>query len=77
MTTKAKTPAITMNPVKSSQVESCAHHGDTLTVKFKNGGTYSYHGVSADTFAALNKAESFGSHFAKHIKGGGFKFTKH
>lgn len=74
MTTKK--PSIAMHSVKSSQIESIGHMGDTLAVCFKHGGTlYHYHGVSADDFAKLKAAESVGSHLGKHIKGT-FKFTK-
>ena len=75
MTAKPKTPAIAMQAIKSSQIESIGHHGDTLAVKFKHGGEYRYHGVSADDFQKLQKAESIGSHLHKHIKPN-FKFTK-
>ena len=71
---KPKHPAIPMSGVKSSQIESIGHMGDTLAVKFKSGGTYHYHGVTADQFAGLQKAESIGKALgaikAKH------KFTK-
>lgn len=36
------------------------HMGDTLAVKFKSGGTYHYHGVTAQQFAGLQKSESIG-----------------
>jgi hypothetical protein len=56
-----KPPAIPMCACKSSQVESFGHHGDTLAVKFKSGGAvYHYHGVTAEQFAGLQKAESIG-----------------
>ena len=67
--------SITLVPVKSSQIDSVGHSGDTLAVKFKNGGTYHYHGVSADQFAALQKAESCGSYLHSQIKPK-HKFTK-
>lgn len=72
---KQKPKAIALSPVKSGQVESIGHEGTTLAVKFKHGGVYHYHGVSADDFAKLQKAESIGSHLGKHIKPN-FKFTK-
>lgn len=66
---KPKHPTIAMCACKSSQIESIGHSGDTLAVRFKNGGTeYRYSGVSAEQFAALQKAESLGSHFSKHIR---------
>lgn len=71
---KPKSPTIPMLGVKSSQVESIGHLGDTLAVKFKSGGTYHYHGVTAQQFAGLKSAESIGKALgaikAKH------KFTK-
>lgn len=76
MTTKPKHPTIALSPVKSSQIESIGHQGDTLAVKFKHGGSvYHYHGVSAEAFANLQKAESVGKHLGQHIKPN-FKFTK-
>ena len=66
---KPKHPTIPMSGVKSSQIESLGHMGDTLAVKFRSGGaTYHYPGVSQEQFAALQKAESLGSHFSKHIR---------
>ena len=66
---KPKPKTIALSPVKSGQIESIGHEGNTLAVKFKSGGTYHYHGVSASQFAELQKAESMGSHLHKHIKG--------
>ena len=60
---------IPMTPVKSSQIEAIGHEGDTLAVKFKSGGTYHYHGVTAEKFDEFKAAPSIGSHFGKHIKG--------
>lgn len=73
MSEKIKT--IAMSPVKSGQIAEIGHEGDTLSVKFKSGGTYHYHGVSADDFAKFKKSESLGSYLHKHIKPK-FKFTK-
>ncbi len=70
-----KKPAIAMTGVKSSQIESIGHSGNTLAVKFKSGGTYHYHDVTADQFAAMQKADSVGSHLHKHIKPN-HKFTR-
>lgn len=70
-----KPKPITLSAVKSSQIESIGHEGNTLAVKFKSGGTYHYHDVSADQFAAIKKAESIGSFLHKHIKPK-HKFTK-
>lgn len=73
MSDKPKT--IAMSPVKSGQISEIGHDGDTLSVKFKSGGTYHYHGISAAEFDKLRHAESLGSYLHKHIKPK-FKFTK-
>jgi KTSC domain len=54
-----------MHPVKSSNIESIGHDGDTMHVRFKNGGTYSYTGVTAEGFRRLKEAPSVGKHLAK------------
>ncbi len=72
---KPKPKTIALSPVKSGQIESIGHEGNTLAVKFRSGGVYHYHGVSAAQFAELQKAESLGSHLHKHIKPK-HKFTK-
>ena len=73
MATKQK--SIAMKSIKSSQIDSIGHDGNTLAVKFKNGGTYHYHGVSATQFSDMQKAESIGGYLHKHIKPKS-KFTK-
>lgn len=71
-----KPKIISMSPVKSGQIAEIGHDGDTMAVRFKHGGTlYHYHGVTADDFAKLQKAESLGSHLHQHIKPA-FKFSK-
>lgn len=65
---KPKAPTIAMTGVKSSQIESIGHQGDTLAVKFKSWGLYHYHGVTAQQFAAMQKADSVGSYLHQHIK---------
>lgn len=75
MTTKI---TVTLSPVKhSSQIDSIGHDAasNTLAVKFKQGGVYHYHGVSAEQFAEIQKAKSLGSHLHQHIKPK-HKFTK-
>lgn len=72
---KPKPKPIALSPVKSGQIESIGHEGNTLAVKFRSGGVYHYHGVSSAQFAELQKAESLGSHLTKHIKPK-HKFTK-
>ena len=73
----AQKPKLTfaMNKVKSSQIDSIGHTGDCLCVKFCSGQTYHYHGVSADLFAEMQKAESAGKFLGQHIKNK-FKFEK-
>ena len=48
--------------VESSNIESVAHKGTVLHVKFKHGGTYEYLDVSPEKFEALKGAESVGKH---------------
>ena len=57
-------------PVKSSNVEAIGHdpNANELTVKYKSGGVYVYHGVTAEQHAALMAAPSIGGHLHKHIK---------
>lgn len=78
MTTKPKHPTIAMCACKSSQVAEIGHCQvtNTLAVKFSRGGTYHYPGITADQFAALQKAESIGSHLGKFIKTPGHKFVR-
>lgn len=66
-----------MTPVKSDSIAAVKHDpaSRTLTVKFNNGGVYSYAGVSADQHASLMRADSVGTHFHKNIRPN-FKATK-
>lgn len=59
-----------LKPVTSSNIAAIGHDPDNniLHVQFKNGGTYAYHGVSAEEHDALVDADSVGSHFHQHIK---------
>jgi hypothetical protein len=60
--------------VQSSNIESVAHKGTVLHVRFKNGGLYEFMDVSKDQFNALVNAESPGKHFnSMGIKGSGRK----
>jgi hypothetical protein len=60
-----------MTPVKSSSIEAIAHDPvkRMMTVKFTNGGTYRYEGVTAAQHAQLMRADSIGTHFHKHVRG--------
>jgi len=56
--------------VKSSMIESIAHKGTTLHVKFKGGATYEYQNVKPEQFQMLKNAPSVGQHLNKMgIKG--------
>jgi hypothetical protein len=41
---------------------------ETLTVRFTNGGTYSYPGVPEHVHASLMAAESIGKHFYANVR---------
>lgn len=60
-----------MKQVTSSNIAAVGYDEDKkrLTVIYKSGGTYHYEGVSPETYAALEAADSIGQHVAKHIKG--------
>jgi hypothetical protein len=57
--------------VSSSNVESVGHDGPSsvLEVRFHNGRTYRYFGVSASVFAGLLAAPSVGQYFNANVKG--------
>ena len=71
-------PPITMTPVQSSQIHSIGFDSETNTMHVRflagrgeqrgPGALYQYTGVSAEDFAAFEKAESKGSHFGKVFK---------
>jgi hypothetical protein len=67
---------MTRTPVASRSIRSIGHEGSTLEVEFSSGAVYRYDGVTAAHVEDLLKAPSLGKHFATHIKGGGFAFTK-
>ncbi len=56
--------------VKSSTIDLVKHDSTSnqLLVAFKSGGLYKYADVTLVEFQAFLKAESLGSHFARHIK---------
>ena len=50
---------------------------ETLVVKFKSGGKYSYHPVNKELYAGLKTADSIGSYLTKKIiKNTDIKMTK-
>lgn len=61
-----------MAPVSSGAIEAIGYDpaAQSLTVKFKSGGTHRYDGVTPDKHAALMAAPSKGAHFHAHIRGG-------
>ena len=81
-------PPITMTPVQSSQIHSIGHDPETNTMQVRflagrgeqrgPGALYQYTGVSAEDFAAFEKAESKGSYFGKVFKPAAdrFPFTR-
>jgi len=74
-----KKPVIPMAKVKSSQVDSIGYDPatNTLAVKFiRTPAEYHYPDVTADDYAALQKAESIGSHIHKHFVAPKRKFNK-
>lgn len=60
--------AISLTPVKSSNIAKLGWHDGVLHVEFSNGGLFSYSGVTNQMYEELMKAGSIGSHFAKHIR---------
>ncbi|MBP7656712.1 MAG: KTSC domain-containing protein [Pseudoxanthomonas sp.] len=81
-------PPITMTPVQSSQIHSIGFDSETNTMHVRflagrgeqrgPGALYQYTGVSAEDFAAFDKAESKGSYFGKVFKPAAdrFPFTR-
>ena len=61
---------ITMQAVKSSQIEAIGHDdaSETLAIQFKGGMTYHYANVEKYVFDAMLKVESKGKFFATYIK---------
>ncbi|MFZ5783984.1 MAG: KTSC domain-containing protein [Pseudomonadota bacterium] len=55
--------------VTSSNIEAIGHDGQTLAVKFRNGGLFHYPGVPASEYEAMLRAESIGKHFHANIRG--------
>ena len=62
---------IALTPVKSSNISELGWSDGVLHVRFKNGGLYSYSGITNAMYNDLLAAESIGAHFGRHIS------TKH
>lgn len=54
--------------VNSSSIESIAHDGSILEIKFLHGGVYRYDDVPKHIYEALMASDSHGSFFHRHIK---------
>lgn len=69
--------AITLKPVKSSQIKSIGYDEASreLLVKFHNGGVYSYSLVPADVYEKLVASESIGKAFGSLIRKGGYAYN--
>lgn len=54
----------------SSVIDYASYQKDseTLNIKFKSGGVYSYQGVSQNRFTRLCKSDSIGSYFHEFVK---------
>ena len=59
-----------MQPIGSSNIDSVGYDefDQKLTIRFKSGRTYTYQGVSKETFDAFMDAEAKSSFFAQIIK---------
>jgi hypothetical protein len=60
-----------MQPVSSSNINAIGYDeaNKELHVEFSSGKTYSYEGVSQETYEAMRDASSVGAYFAKHTRG--------
>jgi KTSC domain len=59
-----------MKEVKSGSISHVGYDPQTsqMTIKFHNGGTYTYEGVSEAEHKALLEAPSIGKHFTQHVR---------
>lgn len=58
-----------MHSVESSSISEVGHEGNTLRVRYKNGGVYDFQGITSMQFSHLKEAKSIG----KHLHGLGLK----
>ena len=65
-------------PVESEAIASFGYDAEkaTLDVEFHSGHVYRYFMVPASVFADFEEAPSKGTFFARHIRPGGFPYTK-
>lgn len=77
---KTEKSPITMQAVKSSQIEAIGHDeaSNTLAIQFKGGATYHYANIKKFAFDGMLSAESVGKFFATYIKSrpDDFPFTR-
>lgn len=66
-----KKPAITLTPVKSSNVAATGYDAPTQTlhVQFKGGKTYAYANVPQEVHTAMHKSDSIGKFIGTHVVG--------
>ena len=57
-----------MKKVESSNIAAIGYKDGVLSVEFKSGATYDYHGVSPDLHAQFMSADSHGRFFSQHIR---------
>lgn len=64
-------PEIAMQTVESSNIHSCGHcpKTNTLSIKFKSGGTYHFNDFSVEDFTRMQRAKSIGKFFHSDIRG--------
>lgn len=62
---------MTLQPVNSSSLTAVGYEADTqtLTIEFRNGGTYEFYEVPESTHQELMAAGSHGEYFARNIRG--------
>lgn len=60
-----------MDIVQSTNVGKVGYEPDsrTMTVEYKNGLVYSYHGVPQEIYSQAKDAESIGSYISRNVKG--------
>jgi len=58
-----------MKQIKSSNIDAIGHANGTLTIKFRNGGTYDFDNFPADLHEKFMAAtDSHGRFFHEHIR---------
>lgn len=69
---------IALTPVQSSNIKAAGFDASTGTIRvqFHNNTQWNYHGATQSDYDKWMKADSIGSHFAKHVRPK-FKSTQH